>query len=99
MFAFIFPFTGLSSTTVLIGLVAYSLVILVRNFLTGLQGVPDDVREAARGMGYGPVRMLGAGRPAAGAAGVHGRAADRDRLHGRADHGRASSSGTAGSGS
>jgi osmoprotectant transport system permease protein len=58
MFAFIFPFTGLSSTTVLIGLVAYSLVILVRNFLTGLQGVPDDVREAARGMGYGSLRMF-----------------------------------------
>lgn len=58
MFAFIFPFTGLSSTTVLIGLVAYTLVILVRNFLTGLQGVPPDVREAARGMGYGSVRML-----------------------------------------
>jgi osmoprotectant transport system permease protein len=52
MFAFVFPFTGLSATTVLIGLAAYSLVILVRNFLTGLQGVPDDVREAARGMGY-----------------------------------------------
>jgi osmoprotectant transport system permease protein len=58
MFAFIFPFTGLSSTTVLIGLVAYSLVILVRNFLAGLQGVPADVREAARGMGYGPVRLF-----------------------------------------
>jgi osmoprotectant transport system permease protein len=58
MFAFIFPFTGLSSTTVLVGLVAYSLVILVRNFLAGLQGVPDDVREAARGMGYGPVRRF-----------------------------------------
>jgi osmoprotectant transport system permease protein len=58
MFAFIFPFTGLSSATVLIGLVAYSLVILVRNFLTGLQGVPADVREAARGMGYGPVRLF-----------------------------------------
>ncbi len=58
MFAFIFPFTGLSATTVLIGLVAYSLVILVRNFLTGLQGVPADVREAARGMGYGPVRLF-----------------------------------------
>ncbi len=54
MFAFVFPFTGLSATTVLIGLAAYSLVILVRNFLTGLQGVPDDVREAARGMGYSP---------------------------------------------
>ena len=58
MFAFIFPFTGLSATTVLIGLVAYSLVILVRNFLTGLRGVPDDVREAARGMGYGKVRLF-----------------------------------------
>ncbi|UOX99917.1 ABC transporter permease [Blastococcus sp. PRF04-17] len=58
MFAFIFPFTGLSATTVLIGLVAYSLVILVRNFLAGLQGVPDDVREAARGMGYGSVRRF-----------------------------------------
>ncbi len=58
MFAFIFPFTGLSSLTVLIGLVAYSLVILVRNFLAGLQGVPADVREAARGMGYGPLRLF-----------------------------------------
>jgi osmoprotectant transport system permease protein len=58
MFAFIFPFTGLSSTTVLIGLVAYSLVILIRNFLAGLQGVPDDVREAARGMGYGTVQLF-----------------------------------------
>jgi osmoprotectant transport system permease protein len=58
MFAFIFPFTGLSSTTVLIGLVAYSLVILVRNFLAGLQGVPADVREAAKGMGYGAMRRF-----------------------------------------
>ena len=37
MFAFLAPFTGLSATTVLIGLVLYSLVILVRNFLAGLQ--------------------------------------------------------------
>ena len=58
MFAFVAPFTGLSATTVLIGLVLYSLVILVRNFLTGLQSVPADVREAARGMGYGPGRLL-----------------------------------------
>ncbi|TFV63887.1 UNVERIFIED_ORG: ABC transporter permease [Bacillus sp. AZ43] len=58
MFALVFPFTGLTATTVLVGLTAYSLVILVRNFLTGLQGVPDDVREAARGMGYGPARLF-----------------------------------------
>jgi osmoprotectant transport system permease protein len=58
MFAFIAPFTGLSETTVAIGLVLYSLVILVRNFLAGLQAVPADVREAALGMGYGPGRLL-----------------------------------------
>ncbi|SEK45206.1 osmoprotectant transport system permease protein [Blastococcus sp. DSM 46786] len=58
MFALIFPFTGLTATTVLVGLVVYSLVILVRNFLTGLQGVPGDVREAAQGMGYGRFRLF-----------------------------------------
>ncbi|MBB3676768.1 ABC transporter permease [Modestobacter versicolor] len=58
MFAFIAPFTGLSETTVAIGLVLYSLVVLVRNFLAGLQAVPEEVREAARGMGYGAGRML-----------------------------------------
>ena len=58
MFSFLAPFTGpLSATTVLIGLTLYTLVILVRNFLTGLQAVPADVREAARGMGYGPARL------------------------------------------
>ncbi len=58
MFAFIAPFTGLSETTVGVGLVLYSLVILVRNFLAGLQAVPADAREAARGMGYGSSRLL-----------------------------------------
>jgi osmoprotectant transport system permease protein len=58
LFAVLTPFTGLTGTTVLIGLIAYSLVILVRNFLAGLLGVPDDVKEAARGMGYGPARMF-----------------------------------------
>ena len=58
MFAFVAPVTGLSAATVLIGLVLYSLVILVRNFLVGLRSVPADVREAARGMGYGPARLL-----------------------------------------
>jgi osmoprotectant transport system permease protein len=58
LFALLFPLTGLSPTTVLIGLVAYSLVILLRSFLAGLASVPADVREAARGMGYGPARMF-----------------------------------------
>ncbi|MGY1635715.1 ABC transporter permease [Geodermatophilus sp. SYSU D00742] len=59
MFSFLAPLTGpLSATTVLLGLALYTLVILVRNFLAGLQSVPDDVREAARGMGYGAARLF-----------------------------------------
>ena len=51
LFALLAPFTGISSTTVLIGLVVYALLILVRNTLTGLREVPEAVRDAARGMG------------------------------------------------
>jgi osmoprotectant transport system permease protein len=58
MFALLLPFTGLGGDTVVVGLVLYSLTILVRNIVAGLDGVPEDVREAARGMGYGPARML-----------------------------------------
>ena len=58
LFAFIAPYTGLTQRTVLIGLVMYALLILVRNILAGLEGVPPDVREAAQGMGYGRGRML-----------------------------------------
>lgn len=58
LFAFIYPFTGLKQRTVVVGLVMYALLVLVRNTLAGLDGVPADVREAARGMGYGRGRML-----------------------------------------
>lgn len=58
LFALLLPLTGLSATTVIVGLVLYSLTILVRNILAGLQGVPEDVVEAARGMGYGERRLL-----------------------------------------
>jgi osmoprotectant transport system permease protein len=52
------PFTGLSMTTVVIGLGLYSLTILVRSMLEGLRSVPDDVRESATGLGYGKTRLL-----------------------------------------
>jgi osmoprotectant transport system permease protein len=58
LFAVLAPITGLTEKTVVIGLTAYTLLVLVRNVLTGLQGVPEDVIEAARGMGLGPVRLL-----------------------------------------
>jgi osmoprotectant transport system permease protein len=52
LFAFLVPFTGLSLLTAEIGLVGYTLLILIRNTVAGLDGVPPDVREAAQGMGY-----------------------------------------------
>ena len=58
LFAFLVPFTGLSFLTAEIGLVGYTLLILIRNIVTGLNAVPDDVREAARGMGYRPIKQL-----------------------------------------
>jgi len=58
LFALLVPFTGLSPTTAEIGLVAYTLLILVRNVVAGLEGVPEEVREAASGMGYRPLGRL-----------------------------------------
>jgi osmoprotectant transport system permease protein len=52
LFAFLVPFTGLSLLTAEIGLIGYTLLILIRNTVAGLDGVPPDVREAAEGMGY-----------------------------------------------
>ncbi|MBZ9597243.1 ABC transporter permease [Streptomyces erythrochromogenes] len=58
MFSLLLPVFGLSAALVVTGLVLYSLTILVRNALAGLEAVPEEVREAARGMGYGPGRLL-----------------------------------------
>ena len=52
------PFTGLSKTTVVIGLALYALTILVRAMLEGLRAVPDEVVESATGLGYGAGRLL-----------------------------------------
>ena len=35
-----------------IGLISYTLLILTRHIVTGLDGVPGDIDEAAVGMGY-----------------------------------------------
>ena len=58
LFALLVPVYGLSRLTAEIGLVSYTLLILVRNILAGLDGVPADVQEAARGMGYRPAHQL-----------------------------------------
>jgi osmoprotectant transport system permease protein len=58
LFAILIPFTGLTVLTAEIGLVSYTLLILIRNIVVGMETVPPDVREAARGMGYRPFAEL-----------------------------------------
>jgi osmoprotectant transport system permease protein len=58
LFAFLIPYTGLSTTTAEIGLVSYTLLILIRNIVAGLDGVPEDAVEAGRGMGYSEGQLL-----------------------------------------
>jgi len=59
LFAILVPYTGATSrTTAEIGLVSYTLLILIRNIVAGLDGVAADVKEAARGMGYSPNQLL-----------------------------------------
>ena len=54
LLALLAPAVGTTTdTSVLIALVLYALLVLVRNALTGLTQVPDEVRDAATGMGYG----------------------------------------------
>ena len=58
LFQLLVPFTGLTVTTVEIALVGYTLVILVPNFLVGLDAAPPEVVEAADAMGYTPRQIL-----------------------------------------
>jgi osmoprotectant transport system permease protein len=57
-FALLIPVTGLTRTTALIPLTSYTLLILVRNVVEGLDGVPEEIKDAADGMGYGRFRRL-----------------------------------------
>ncbi len=58
-FALLVPIFGVTSLwTPLLPLASYSLLILLRNTLTGLDSVPERLREAADGMGYRPVRRF-----------------------------------------
>jgi len=58
LFQMLVPYTGLTETTIEIGLVGYTLLILFRNILAGLRNVPDEVLEAGRGMGLTPGQVL-----------------------------------------
>jgi len=52
LFAFLIPIVGLNATNAIIALTSYTILILVRNFVAGIDGVPEATLEAADGMGY-----------------------------------------------
>jgi osmoprotectant transport system permease protein len=58
LFSLLIPFTGLTLVTAEIALVLYTLLILVRNLVTALNGVAPDILEAADGMGYTRMQRL-----------------------------------------
>jgi osmoprotectant transport system permease protein len=58
LFALLIPLLGLGAKPAIVGLSSYTLLILLRNIVTGLRGVPADVLDAADGMGYGPWQRL-----------------------------------------
>jgi osmoprotectant transport system permease protein len=73
LFAFLVTWTGFTTLTAEIGLVSYTLLILIRNIVEGLDGVPADVKEAAEAMGYRPLRrFIGVDLPLAAPAIVTG---------------------------
>jgi osmoprotectant transport system permease protein len=58
LFAFLVPITGFTILTAQIGLVSYTLLILMRNIVAGIDGVDPAVVEAAVGMGYTRRRLF-----------------------------------------
>jgi len=58
LFALLIPFFGIGTTPAIIGLTAYSLMIMIRNIATGFQSLPPEVIDAAHGMGYGRWRRI-----------------------------------------
>jgi len=57
-FFLLLPITGRGSLTAIIALTAYTLLILFRNVVDGLDGVPDEARDAGRGMGLTARQLL-----------------------------------------
>ena len=58
LFVLLINAVGLGTEPVIIGLAIYSLVILVRNLVEGLRGVPPEVTDAATAMGYKETKRL-----------------------------------------
>jgi osmoprotectant transport system permease protein len=57
-FFLLLPLTGRGFATATIALVSYSLLIIFRNVLAGLDNVPDETKDAGRGMGLTDRQLL-----------------------------------------
>jgi osmoprotectant transport system permease protein len=58
VFFLLLPLTGRGNLTAIVALVAYSLLIIFRNVTAGLDNVPDETRDAGRGMGLTDRQLL-----------------------------------------
>jgi osmoprotectant transport system permease protein len=58
VFFLLLPITGFGKLTAIIALVSYTLLIIFRNVLTGLDNVPADTKDAGRGMGLTDRQLL-----------------------------------------
>jgi osmoprotectant transport system permease protein len=52
------PGIGLGPRAVIIALVAYSLLVMIRNVVAGMDSVPEETKDAARGMGLTARQIL-----------------------------------------
>lgn len=57
-FLLLLPVTGRGNDTAIIALTAYTLVIIFRNVITGLAGVPQESVDAGRGVGLTSRQLL-----------------------------------------
>jgi osmoprotectant transport system permease protein len=58
LFGLLVPYFGLSRTTAVLPLAAYTLLILVTNTIAGFDSVPQSVIESADGMGLTPTQRI-----------------------------------------
>lgn len=58
LFALLIPLTGLGRTSALIALVIYNQYLLLRSFISGLNGVDPAMVEAAKGMGMTTMQVF-----------------------------------------
>ena len=58
LFAFFIPFFGIGITPAIIVLSIYAILPILRNTVTGLDGVPEASVEAARGLGFTRIQRL-----------------------------------------